>query len=33
NFEDSPALMSLGMGEYYPYVFFKLNVDLIDHKR
>ncbi|PAV76199.1 hypothetical protein WR25_21342 [Diploscapter pachys] len=28
-FEDSPALMSLGVNEYYPYVFFKLNLDFI----
>ncbi|KAK6012074.1 v-ATPase subunit C [Ostertagia ostertagi] len=30
--EDSPALMSLGVNEYYPYVFFKLNLDFIDKK-
>ncbi|CAD6190786.1 unnamed protein product [Caenorhabditis auriculariae] len=30
-FEDSPALMSLGVNEYYPYVFFKLNLDFL-HK-
>jgi hypothetical protein len=24
--------MALGMGEYYPYVFFKINIDLIDTK-
>uniref|UniRef100_A0A1I7TQI8 V-type proton ATPase subunit C n=1 Tax=Caenorhabditis tropicalis TaxID=1561998 RepID=A0A1I7TQI8_9PELO len=27
--EDSPALMSLGVNEYYPYVFFKLNIDFM----
>ncbi|CAI4224481.1 unnamed protein product [Auanema sp. JU1783] len=31
-FEDSPALMSLGVNEYYPYVFFKLNIDFLDKK-
>lgn len=30
--EDSPALMSLGVNEYYPYVFFKLNLDFVDKK-
>ncbi|KAK5965084.1 V-type proton ATPase subunit C, partial [Trichostrongylus colubriformis] len=30
--EDSPALMSLGVNEYYPYVFFKLNLDFIEKK-
>lgn len=33
SFEDSPALMSLGVNEYYPYVFFKLNMDFVDMKR
>ncbi|TMS39383.1 hypothetical protein L596_005918 [Steinernema carpocapsae] len=28
-FEDSPALMSLGVHDYYSYVFFKLNIDFI----
>lgn len=28
--EDSPALMSLGVNEYYPYVFFKLNIDFLN---
>ncbi|GMT23630.1 hypothetical protein PFISCL1PPCAC_14927, partial [Pristionchus fissidentatus] len=32
-FEDSPALMSLGVNEYYPYVFFALKMDFIDGKR
>ncbi|WKY08058.1 hypothetical protein Q1695_007508 [Nippostrongylus brasiliensis] len=30
--EDSPALMSLGVNEYYPYVFFKLNLDFVERK-
>lgn len=30
--EDSPALMSLGVNEYYPYVFFKLNLDFVEKK-
>ncbi|KAK6048919.1 hypothetical protein COOONC_13576 [Cooperia oncophora] len=30
--EDSPALMSLGVNEYYPYVFFKVNLDFVDKK-
>jgi len=29
-FEDSPALMSLGVHDYYPYVFFKLNVEFME---
>lgn len=32
SFEDSPALMSLGVNEYYPYVFFKLNIDFLDKR-
>uniref|UniRef100_A0A1I7ZTK5 V-type proton ATPase subunit C n=1 Tax=Steinernema glaseri TaxID=37863 RepID=A0A1I7ZTK5_9BILA len=28
-FEDSPALMSLGVHDYYSYVFFKLNIDFL----
>lgn len=32
SFEDSPALMSLGVNEYYPYVFFKLNLDFFEKK-
>lgn len=32
-FEDSPALLSLGVHDYYPYVFFKMNIDFIDTKR
>ncbi|XGW25956.1 hypothetical protein V3C99_006956 [Haemonchus contortus] len=30
--EDSPALMSLGVNEYYPYVFFKVNLDFVERK-
>uniref|UniRef100_A0A915BRL6 V-type proton ATPase subunit C n=1 Tax=Parascaris univalens TaxID=6257 RepID=A0A915BRL6_PARUN len=32
-FEDSPALLSLGVHDYYPYVFFKMNIDFIETKR
>ncbi|CAJ0918171.1 unnamed protein product, partial [Mesorhabditis belari] len=32
SFEDSPALMSLGVNEYYPYVFFKLNIDFVEKR-
>uniref|UniRef100_A0A0K0F0F2 V-type proton ATPase subunit C n=1 Tax=Strongyloides venezuelensis TaxID=75913 RepID=A0A0K0F0F2_STRVS len=32
-FEDSPALMQLGVHDYYPYVFFKLNIDFVQEKR
>uniref|UniRef100_A0A183V5V2 V-type proton ATPase subunit C n=1 Tax=Toxocara canis TaxID=6265 RepID=A0A183V5V2_TOXCA len=32
-FEDSPALMSLGVHDYYPYVFFKMNIDFVETKR
>ena len=32
SFEDSPALMSLGVNEYYPYVFFKLNMDFVERR-
>jgi V-type H+-transporting ATPase subunit C len=28
--EDMPTLMSLGQQDYYPYVFFKMNVDLVE---
>jgi len=30
--DEMPGLMALGMQEYYPYVFFKINIDLIDTK-
>jgi len=29
-FDDSPALMSLGMNEYYPYVYFKVTIDFVE---
>lgn len=32
-FEDSPALLSLGVHDYYPYVFFKMNIEFIETKR
>ncbi|VDD86614.1 unnamed protein product [Enterobius vermicularis] len=32
-FEDSPALMSLGVHDYYPYVFFKMNINFVEAKR
>uniref|UniRef100_A0AC35TKY9 V-type proton ATPase subunit C n=1 Tax=Rhabditophanes sp. KR3021 TaxID=114890 RepID=A0AC35TKY9_9BILA len=28
-FEDAPTLMSLGVHDYFPYVFFKLNIDFV----
>ncbi|VIO86707.1 Uncharacterized protein BM_BM13998 [Brugia malayi] len=31
--EDNPILMSLGMHDYYPYVFFKINIDFSSVKR
>ncbi|VDK71980.1 unnamed protein product [Litomosoides sigmodontis] len=31
--EDNPILMSLGMHDYYPYVFFKINIDFTSVKR
>uniref|UniRef100_A0A7E4W0D3 V-type proton ATPase subunit C n=1 Tax=Panagrellus redivivus TaxID=6233 RepID=A0A7E4W0D3_PANRE len=31
-FEDTPTLVSLGVSDYYPYVFFKLNIDFIDQR-
>lgn len=30
--EEMPGLMALGMQDYYPYVFFKLNINMIDGK-
>lgn len=30
--EDMPALLSLGMADYHPYVYFKINTDLMDHR-
>ncbi|CAD5220818.1 unnamed protein product [Bursaphelenchus okinawaensis] len=31
-FEDAPTLVSLGVHDYYPYVFFKLNIDFFDKR-
>jgi hypothetical protein len=31
-FEDAPTLVSLGVNDYYPYVFFKINIDFIDKR-
>uniref|UniRef100_A0AC34QGZ2 V-type proton ATPase subunit C n=1 Tax=Panagrolaimus sp. JU765 TaxID=591449 RepID=A0AC34QGZ2_9BILA len=29
-FEDAPSLVSLGVSDYYPYVFFKITMDFLD---
>ena len=31
--DEVPGLMQLGGQDYYPYVFFKLNLDLLDNRR
>jgi len=32
SFDDAPTLVSLGVNDFYPYVFFKLNIDFIDKR-
>ncbi|KAI1726277.1 v-ATPase subunit C domain-containing protein [Ditylenchus destructor] len=31
-FDDAPTLVSLGVHDYYPYVFFKMNIEFIDRR-
>ena len=31
-FDDMPSLMSLGLGDYYPYVFFKIPIDFAEKR-
>ena len=31
-FDDAPTLVSLGVHDYYPYVFFKLTIDFLDRR-
>jgi len=30
---DIPGLPGLGGADYYPYVYYKLNIDMIEHKQ
>jgi hypothetical protein len=31
-FDDAPTLVSLGVHDYYPYVFFKMNIDFLEKR-
>jgi len=31
-FDDAPTLVSMGVHDYYPYVFFKMNIDFIEKR-
>jgi len=31
-FDDAPTLVSLGVSDYYPYVFFKMTIDFLDKR-
>lgn len=31
-FDDAPTLISLGVHDYYPYVFFKMSMDFIERR-
>lgn len=32
-FEDAPTLVSLGVHDYFPYVFFKMNIDFLEKRQ
>jgi hypothetical protein len=31
-FDDAPTLMSLGVNDYFPYVFLKLHLDFVERR-